>query len=165
MSYSDLEISRNFSAPIEKTYAAFSNPEQLSQWWGPSGFEMEIKTFEFYPGGMVHFVLRGPNGFDIWAKWVIREIEEPSRLQVINSFSNPVGETVPAPEIPFGKDWPLEMVMNLEFYQDGDLTRIDLVSFPHQAPEASQKLFSENLSNMQQGFKGTFDALEKFLKG
>lgn len=158
-----LEITRNFNFSKEEVYTAFTTSESLQQWWGPKGFEMEIKTFEFYPEGTVLFVLKNKDGDEMWAKWVIKEIKESSKFQFINSFSNKAGETVKAPEVPFGVDWPLEMIVDFEFYDEGDKSRIDMVSFPHNASEASKKVFEENIANMKQGFGGTFDQLEKYL--
>lgn len=158
-----LEITRYFTHSQEEVYNAFTTAESLQQWWGPAGFSMEVRTFDFYPEGKVHFVLRGKDGNEMWAKWVIQEIEAPSKLQFINSFSNEVGNTVKAPEIPFGSDWPMEMIVDLEFYEEYGKTRIDLVSFPHNASDASKQVFTENIGNMEQGYGGTFDQLEKYL--
>lgn len=158
-----LGITCYFSQVKEEVYKAFSTAESLQKWWGPAGFRMEVKTFEFYPGGIVHFVLRDNDGNEMWAKWIIKEIKEPSKLQFVNSFSNEAGETVKAPEMPFGTDWPLEMIVDLEFYEEDGKTRIDLVSFPHNASDTSRQVFADNIGNMEKGFGGTFDQLEKYL--
>lgn len=158
-----LEITRYFTHPIEDVYNAFTTSESLQQWWGPAGFEMEVKTFEFYPEGIFHFVLRDKDFNEMWAKWIINNITEPTKLQLINCFSNEAGETVKAPEVPFGADWPMEMILDLEFYTEDGKTRIDLVSFPHNASDASKKVFSDNIGNMEQGFGVTFDQLENYL--
>ncbi|WPR76835.1 SRPBCC domain-containing protein [Algoriphagus sp. NG3] len=160
---SQLEITRYFAQSQEQVYNAFTTAEGLQQWWGPTGFEMEVKTFEFHPEGIFHFVLRNKDGYEMWAKWRFIAMDEPSKIQFINSFSNEAGETVKAPEVPFGTDWPLEMIVDLEFNEEDGKTRIDLISFPHNASDASKKVFSDNLDNMKQGFGGTFDQLEKYL--
>ncbi|PZX53865.1 uncharacterized protein YndB with AHSA1/START domain [Algoriphagus ratkowskyi] len=158
-----LEITRYFTQSKEEVYNAFTTSESLQHWWGPAGYEMEVQTFEFYPEGIFHFVLKGNDGNEMWAKWVLKDIKESSKLQFINSFSNEAGETAKAPKVPFGADWPLEMIVDLEFYVEDDKTRIDLVSFPHNASDVSKQIFSENIDNMEKGFGGTFDQLEKYL--
>ncbi|PZX54816.1 SRPBCC family protein [Algoriphagus chordae] len=158
-----LEITRYFTQSKDEVYNAFTTAESLQQWWGPTGYEMKVKTFEFYPEGIFHFVLRDKDGNEMWAKWIIKDIKESSKLQVINCFSNEAGETVKAPEVPFGADWPKEMILDLEFYEEDGKTRIDLVSLPHNASDASKQVFSDNIGNMEQGFAGTFDQLEKYL--
>ncbi|RAI91569.1 SRPBCC family protein [Algoriphagus yeomjeoni] len=160
---SQLEITRFFTKPQEEVYNAFQAADSLQQWWGPAGFEMEVRKFEFFRDGIFHFVLRNKDGYQMWAKWVFTEIEASSRLQFINSFSNEAGETVKAPEVPFGADWPMEMIVDLEFYEEDGKTRIDLVSYPHNSSDASKKVFAENIGNMEQGFGGTFDQLASYL--
>lgn len=161
--YKQLTLSRTFPHSIKKVYETFTSSDNLMKWWGPSGFEMEVKKFEFHPEGVFHFVLKS-DAFDMWAKWTFLNIKEPFKLQVINCFSNEAGETVKAPEIPFGPDWPLEMIMDLEFFEQAGKTRIDLVSFPHNSTDAGNKIFSESISQMEEGFNGTFDQLENYLK-
>ncbi|MBN3581796.1 SRPBCC domain-containing protein [Algoriphagus aestuarii] len=160
--YKQLLITRNFSHPIDTVFEAFTSAESLQKWWGPEGFVMETKRFEFHPEGIFHFVLRS-DAFEMWAKWIFQNIRGPHKLSMINSFSNESGETVNAPEIPFGSDWPLEMILDLEFFEEEGITRIDLVSFPHNASDASKAVFSESIPQMEEGFKGTFDQLEDYL--
>ncbi len=159
----ELEITHYFTNSKKEVYDAFTTSESLQKWWGPVGHEMQVKTFEFHPEGIFHFVLRDKENNAVWAKWVFKEIKESSKLQFINCFSNEAGETVKAPEVPFGADWPMEMIVDLEFYVEEGKTRIDMVSFPHNASDTSKKVFADNIGNMEQGFGGTFDQLEKYL--
>ncbi|MDI1321360.1 MAG: SRPBCC domain-containing protein [Algoriphagus sp.] len=161
--HTPLEITRFYNAPITEVFEAFSTSESLKEWWGPKGFDMEVKTFEFEPGGIFHFVLHGPGGFDMWAKWEILEIEAPHLFRFINSFSNPAGETVQAPDVPFGPDWPLEMVTIFKFTEEAGKSRLDFNSYPYHASEASNRVFFQNIHNMEQGFGETFQGLEKYL--
>jgi len=160
---SQLTITRYFTHSQQEVYDAFTTSESLQNWWGSAGYEMEVKTFEFHPEGIFHFVLRDKENNDIWAKWVFKEILESSKLQFINCFSNEAGETVKAPEVPFGSDWPMEMIVDLEFYKEDGRTRIDLVSFPHGASDASKQVFADNVGKMERAFGETFDQLEKYL--
>jgi uncharacterized protein YndB with AHSA1/START domain len=41
--------SRVFDAPRELVFSAFTDPEHLSQWWGPNGFTTTTHAFEFCP--------------------------------------------------------------------------------------------------------------------
>jgi uncharacterized protein YndB with AHSA1/START domain len=55
---------RQFDAPREKVYRAFSDPKILAKWWGPNGFTNTINDFDLRPGGMWRFVMHGPDGTD-----------------------------------------------------------------------------------------------------
>jgi uncharacterized protein YndB with AHSA1/START domain len=79
---SDREIvnTRIFSAPREKVYAAFSDPEQLARWWGPKGFTNTIQEFDPRPGGNWRIVLHGPDGTDYPNEKKFIEVTEPERV-------------------------------------------------------------------------------------
>lgn len=159
-----LEITRTLPTSVNQLFDMFSSQEHLANWWGPKGMEMEIKTFDFHPNGIFHYVLKAGNGFEMWGKFTYLEIEKPHQITLLNSFSNANAETVKAPEVPFGADWPLEMWTEYSFTAEGDLCKLKLVSYPYQASETSQALFAQNHDNMKLGFKGTFDKLEEYLK-
>ncbi|QCP14819.1 polyketide cyclase [Pseudoduganella umbonata] len=53
---------RMLAAPRARVFAAFSDPEQLAQWWGPEGFTSTFQGFDFAPGGAWTFVMHGPDG-------------------------------------------------------------------------------------------------------
>jgi uncharacterized protein YndB with AHSA1/START domain len=55
----ELVISRVFDAPRELVYQAFTDPDQLSQWFGPVGYSVPRDTVEIdaRPGGRQRFVM------------------------------------------------------------------------------------------------------------
>ena len=76
----ELFISRVFDAPVELVYKAWSSPEHISQWWGPTGFTNTIKIMDFRPGGKWEHVLHGPDGTDYRNEHVFKEIVPNSRI-------------------------------------------------------------------------------------
>jgi uncharacterized protein YndB with AHSA1/START domain len=58
----DLEISRLVCAPRAKLWRAWTEPEQLKQWWCPKPWTTEVRAFELRPGGDFHTFMRGPDG-------------------------------------------------------------------------------------------------------
>lgn len=158
MTPQQLRITRTFAAPIDLVWEAFSTAEHLAQWWGPKGFTTIVKTFEFTPGGRFHYGLQGGGGI-MWGLFVYREIEEPTKIVFTNAFSNEAGEVMPAPEVPFGKHWPLEILNHLTFEDRGDTTVLHMVSYPLDASAETADTFNSNIANMQAGFGSTFDQL------
>jgi len=158
-----LEITQTLHTSPARVFEMFSTKDHLINWWGPKGMDMEIKTFDFRPGGVFHYVLKAGNGFEMWGKFSYLEIDAPHRIVLLNAFSNSEGETVKAPEVPFGPDWPLEMWTEYTFTPYAEGCQLKLTSYPHQESEASQLLFFQNHDNMKQGFKGTFDKLEAYI--
>lgn len=55
---------RVLDAPPSALFKAFSDPENLKQWWGPKGFANTIQQFEFKSGGTWEFTMHGPDGTD-----------------------------------------------------------------------------------------------------
>jgi uncharacterized protein YndB with AHSA1/START domain len=55
----ELAISRVFNAPRELVYQAFTDPDQLAQWFGPVGFSVPRESVEIdpRPGGVERFVM------------------------------------------------------------------------------------------------------------
>lgn len=52
----EVRIEREFDAPRELVYKAFTDPELVKQWWGPSKFTTDIVKFEPRTGGSWRFV-------------------------------------------------------------------------------------------------------------
>ena len=54
--------SLDIPATPEQVFAAISNPERLTRWWGPAGFTNTTNDFEFKTGGCWSLVMHGPDG-------------------------------------------------------------------------------------------------------
>ncbi|MFZ3358219.1 MAG: SRPBCC family protein [Xanthobacteraceae bacterium] len=71
---------REFDAPRDLVFAAFTDPRHLSQWWGPNGFTTSTLSFDMRPGGVWRFVMHGPDGRDYQNRVTYEEIVPPQRL-------------------------------------------------------------------------------------
>jgi uncharacterized protein YndB with AHSA1/START domain len=71
---------REFDAPRELVFSAWTDPKHLAQWWGPSGFTTTTYGFDFRPGGVWRFVMRGPDGRDYQNRITFEEIMPPERI-------------------------------------------------------------------------------------
>jgi len=78
---------REFEAPRERVFQAWSAPEQLSRWWGPNGFTNTFHEFDFRPGGNWRFVMHGPDGTDYDNHNVFGEIVPLERIVINHLFS------------------------------------------------------------------------------
>ena len=76
----ELELSRELSAPRERAFAAWTDPEKAARWWVPQDCELVSCKMDVRPGGGWHRRLRVPDG-GIIAKWgEYREVVAPERL-------------------------------------------------------------------------------------
>src|SRR5690606_13137739 len=55
----DAVISREFDAPPAVVFRAWTDPEQIQQWWGPEGFHCETQNIDIREGGEWRFVMKG----------------------------------------------------------------------------------------------------------
>ncbi len=55
-------IRRNFNAPRELVFKAWTETERLTRWWGPKGFTMLSCKLDLRPGGVFLYGMRSPDG-------------------------------------------------------------------------------------------------------
>lgn len=87
----EIVTSRLISAPRERVWEAFTNPEQIDKWWGPNGFTNITETMKVRPGGTWRFHMHGPDGTD-WPNLIsYLEVVENERLVFDHGdFEDPV---------------------------------------------------------------------------
>jgi uncharacterized protein YndB with AHSA1/START domain len=55
-------ITRDFDAPLELVFRAYTEPRLLEQWLGPYGLTTVVERYEVRDGGKWRFVQTGPDG-------------------------------------------------------------------------------------------------------
>lgn len=156
----DFVITREFDAPRDLVFKAWTEPERLAQWWGPKGFTMISTKIDLRPGGFFHYGMKSPDGQEMWGKFVYREIVPPERMVFVISFSDEGGGVT---RHPFSATWPLEVINTLTFSEHDGKTTLTLRGGPINATEDERATFKAGHASMQQGFKGTFDQLAEYL--
>lgn len=154
-------ISRVFDAPQELVWKAWTEPDRLMQWFGPKGVKMPACKMDFRPGGTFHYCMLAPDGHEMWGKWVFREIEAPARLVLVSSFSDADGGLTRHPMNP---QWPLETLSTTTFEAQGDKTLLTIQWTPVNATVEERTTFARSHASMQQGWGGTMEQLENYLK-
>ena len=71
---------RLLEAPREVVFRAFTEQEQVIDWWGPTGFSLTIHEMDVRPGGTWRFIMHGPDGVDYPNTIVYEEVISPERL-------------------------------------------------------------------------------------
>jgi len=64
----------------ELVYEAWTNPEHLKNWWGPSGFTNTFHEFDLRPGGRWRFIMHGPDKGNYHNECEFVKIEQPSLI-------------------------------------------------------------------------------------
>ncbi|HZW06644.1 MAG TPA: SRPBCC domain-containing protein [Phycisphaerales bacterium] len=153
-------IARTFNAPLDTVWRAWTDPNRLTQWWGPKGVTATIKAFELRPGGVWHCALQAPGGPVMWGKYTFREITPKSRLVFTVSFSDEHGNLIKHPLSP---DWPMVILSEVDFAESGGRTTINVRWTPVDATEVEARTFTDGAPSMTAGWTGTFDQFQAWL--
>jgi uncharacterized protein YndB with AHSA1/START domain len=117
-----LVIERTFDAPRELVWRAWTDPEQVKKWWGPKDFTAPVVKHDFRVGGKWLYAMQSASfndGRPIWATGVYREIIEPERIVMTDSFADEDGNIVPASHYAMEGEFPLEMLITVTFEDAG----------------------------------------------
>lgn len=154
-----LVITRVFDAPREEVWKAWTDPEIFKAWWGPEGFTSSVSKMEVEVGGKYLNVMHGPgmDGIvrDFWSTGVFKEITEPERLVMTDSFADENGNAVPASHYGMSAEFPMEMTVTVEFENENGRTKMTLTQAGMPATEQV---------GARQGWGQSFDKLAKVLK-
>ena len=57
-----IKVTREFDAPVEKVWRAWTEKELLDQWWAPRPWKTVTQTMNFSNGGTWLYYMEGPDG-------------------------------------------------------------------------------------------------------
>jgi uncharacterized protein YndB with AHSA1/START domain len=153
---SAFEITRVFKAPRDRVWKAWSEADQLQHWWGPKGCSIEIRRFEFRPGGFLHYAMKFADAPTMWGRFNYREIVMFERIVWLNSFSN---DKCGIARAPFSEFCPLEIENSATFTEHAGATTVSLRAEPFGEATEERKYFEDLRSSLEQGYGGTFEQL------
>lgn len=84
----ELKITRIYDAPVKAVWEAWTDPEQVAQWWGPRGFTLTTHSKNLKPGGQWIYTMHGPDGTDYPNQTTYYEVEKYSKLVYDHGASN-----------------------------------------------------------------------------
>ena len=82
----ELTLTREFDAPRERVFKAWTDPEQVVKWWAPNGATNEINKWEAKTGGKIDLIMiagpdLGPLEGQHWPmQGEFKEVDVPSKL-------------------------------------------------------------------------------------
>ena len=93
----DVRVEREFDAPLERVWAAWTTPDDLRAWWGPTGFSCPRAEAEIRDGGRIFVTMRAPaewGGFEQHSVWDITEVQAPMLLRYVFRFADAEGNPI-----------------------------------------------------------------------
>jgi uncharacterized protein YndB with AHSA1/START domain len=136
-------ITRIFDAPRERVFKAWTDPDEVAEWYGPEHFDTprERIVIDLRVGGRYELTMvQRDNGTEFPAVYEILELVEPELL---------VLRSEPMPE--YGMPEPI--VTRVEFHDHGDKTRMTLSDGP----------YPNNRGQAEAGWSAAFDKLARFV--
>jgi uncharacterized protein YndB with AHSA1/START domain len=145
-----IHVVREFDAPVEKVWKAWTDPDLLEKWWGPKPWIAKTKSMDFTVGGAWMYFMEGPEGQKHWSHVKFTAIEVGSSFSTDCVFSDENGYAAPGAQ---AGHW------NNRFVAVGDKTKVVVdITFDD---EATIKMMVE--MGFEGGFTMGLNQLEKLL--
>lgn len=139
-----INISKDFNVPVELVFQAWTQPEQLKQWWKPMNNQLlEVKN-ELQPGGAIEYRFSRAAAEDLVIRGNYKEVEENSKL--VYTWKWDLTEAALEPS---------EYILTLNFIKQDNGSRLEIQQDSTEEQEAIQP--------HKEGWTQALDALAEFL--
>ena len=155
----EYRLEREFAAPRELVWRAWTDPEILQRWYGPN-IETVIHQFDLKEGGvwLNEMKMRGNSDF---SKMIFQEVTPPSKLVWHHSSTDADWNIISNPMMP---DWPRVLLTTVTFETTGDNTNVCLTQIPLQATDAEIACFAATMTGMDSGWGSGYKIIDEILK-
>ncbi len=120
-----VKITRSYRAPIEWVWRAWSDPEIIKQWWGPTRYTSKYAESDFRVGGKYLFDMEAPDGTITWSTGIYEEIIPYKKIVCTDSFSDEDGNIILGNDLGMRGNWPRKLYVTIEFEKiEDDQTKI-----------------------------------------
>jgi uncharacterized protein YndB with AHSA1/START domain len=147
-----LTFTRILKAPRNLVWRAWTDPKQLQQWWGPTGFTAPVVEGDIKVGGTLHITMRGPKGspYDIDLPMVKRylEIVPNEKLVFENEPLGPDGVRV------------MQALTTIIFTDHPEGTLMEIQTTAKALVEQAIPM----LNGMEQGWSSSLEKLDRFVE-
>src|SRR5688572_26233627 len=130
-----LTVIREFDAPLDQVWKAWTQSDILDQWWAPRPWKAKTKSMDFREGGTWMYAMLGPAGEESWARADFKSVNAPNsftmqdafcdehgnintdfpRMQWRNEFSPTAGGTQVKVVITFNSEADLDKIVEMGF--------------------------------------------------
>ena len=129
-----VRITKEFNAPRDMVWDAYTRAELLDQWWAPKPYSSKTKSMDFEVGGRRFYAMVSPEGGERWASQKYTSITPKTNFKFFNAFAD-ANENLELP----GSDW------DLNFSEQGGTTKV-AVSIYNESLERLERM-------VEMGFK------------
>lgn len=87
-----ITVVREFDAPVEAVWKAWTQKELLDQWWAPKPYKAKTRMLDFREGGQWIYAMVGPDGDESWVCVDFFKIDVNKSFTAEDYFCNEKGE-------------------------------------------------------------------------
>src|SRR5436190_4003918 len=144
-----VSITKEFDAPRDMVWDAYTKAELLDQWWAPKQMTSLTKAMEFREGGRRFYAMVSPEGQERWAIQKYTSITPKTNFKLFNAFADKDEN----PQLP-GSDW------DYTFSEQNGITKVSI------------SIYNESLARMEkmiemgftEGFKMSLENLDQYIE-
>ena len=128
----DIVLTRIIDAPVERVWEAWTDPEQVVRWWGPTGFTSPSSVIDLRDGGMYVFAMRAPDfqgGSTMYSGGVYTKVVPLERLEFTQGLTDKDGNRIDPTTLGMPPDFPDAIRTVLTFERLGDATRLTATEY------------------------------------
>lgn len=156
------EITREFDAPRQLVFDAWTQAQHLNNWMFPmQGCTCEFVVTDIKDGGTSLHKITMPNGHEMWLFTKYEEVKSPEKLVFLQYFSNQNGDIVPMQHVP---NWPKDMLATLLFEETSDnKTKLTFLWEPRDPTPEELAAFEATRADHSNGWGAGMEQLRIYL--
>jgi uncharacterized protein YndB with AHSA1/START domain len=145
-----IKATREFDAPVEKVWKAWTEKELLDQWWAPKPWKAKTMSMDFRDGGTWLYYMEGPEGERHYCRADYRSIVPNKTYEGLDAFTDEKGN--------INEEMP-RMKWKVAFNKAGSGTKVD-VEITFDSIESLEKIIE---MGFKEGFAMAHNNLDELL--
>jgi uncharacterized protein YndB with AHSA1/START domain len=125
----DLVVTRIIDAPVDAVWNAWTDPEQVRQWWGPKDYGSPSCKIDLRVGGSYVFAMQAPAGQGgqvSYTAGVYQRIVPMQLLAFTQGLSDAEGNRIDPQQAGMPPEFPKELHTTVTFRPRGDMTELTI---------------------------------------
>ena len=151
-------IDRDFDAPRDLVWKAWSDPELLARWYGP-GVDTVIHGFDLKPGGTWLNEMKWGDKSDR-SRMDFQEVVTGEKIVWMHASTDADWNVAPNQMMP---DWPRLLLTTVTFEEADGNTKVRLTQVPVDATDAEIACFANMMAGMDKGWGSGFTLIAEIL--
>jgi len=142
-------ITREFDAPLENVWRAWTEKDLLDQWWAPKPYCAKTKFMDFKVGGRRFYAMVSPEGQESWSIQKYTSISPKTNFKMYNTFADKDEN----PQLP-GSDW------DINFSEENGTTKVCIIII-NESLDRMKKMIE---MGFEPGFTAVLENLDELLQ-